>query len=116
MAHKRLPFIKEHKITGKGGATDVVEISLPGDRAKDVLTLIRAWDEDNACTSLTVKYGNITGEKEIAYAGAPQAGERLVYNEPMLHVRHGQRVIVVFTGATSGDKLNVVVMGWKESE
>ena len=113
MGRKRFPFSENYSTVSAGAASDTIEVAPPERDEEIVYTQILAWDTLNSLTSITMKSGRDGQEDEFNYVPLPAALERVEHTDPPIYCKRLEQLLVVFTGATSGDVLNVIVRGYR---
>ena len=113
MSRKRFPFSEKYSIVSAGAPADTIEVAPPERDEEIVYTQILAWDTLNSITSITMKSGRDGHEDEFNYVPLPAALERVEHTDPPIFCKRLEGVLVIFTGATSGDVLNVIVRGYR---
>ena len=113
MGRKRFPFSEKYSTVSAGAATDTITVAPPERDDEIVYTQVLAWDTLNSVTSIEMKAGREGHEAEFNYVPLPAALERVEHTDPEIRTKRLENLKVVFTGATSGDVLNVVVRGYQ---
>ena len=114
MGRKRLPFVEEFKEKSIAGGTVILEIAIPEYRSSTAITFINTWNDISASTSVRIKFGPLTSEKEIDYVEDPQIGERITWWKVPLFVIDGYKLFIEWAGVSAGDTVTAVVVGWRE--
>ena len=113
---KRVPFTVPLRKQSAGAASDVLVHDPPPAGYRYAYTLITATNETNAFTSVSFAVGSPDSENAFFKELNPQAGELFRHHQVPIYVEKDDRLAIEFVGCTSGDKLDVLLMGFTEED